>query len=594
MKNKFLHAIPLGSLVLLLIILGVFWHQSRSISQVYLEQVRHDLAIRTELLLPYCREALLSGSPENLRLRFRDNGRDIDTRITIIDDAGKVVADTDEAPDRMDNHQDRPEIAESLHAFAAGKRFHTTLRYSTTLGRRMLYCSVPLRVADRQYVVRTALSLEKIDNVMTQARRDLLAAVGLTVLAAAVFSYLIVILVTRPVGKLRVAAGRIASGNLDSRLPVPARGAIRDLALALNEMAEQLKSRIAQISREKSERDAIFSSLSEGVVMLDMAGEIIDINAAACRIFELASPHPQGTLAGLVRHRAFEEFIRSVRNDLFHPDETELTLSLPSGERHLRVRATRLSWNSGEISGLLLVIYDQTQVRVLENYRRDFVANVSHEIKTPLTVIRGAVETLQDGALEDPEAARHFLQILSVHAERLNALVQDILALSELERRSAGPERDFERIAATDPAASAVELLRARAAACGMELDFRDRSGGAEVLADRQMLEQAVMNLIVNAIRYSESEAPVEIEVSAADRQVQIRVMDHGCGIAAEHLPRLFERFYRVDKARSRKAGGTGLGLAIVKHIMQLHGGSVEVQSTPGLGSTFTLLLPQA
>ena len=593
MKNKFLHAIPLGSLVLLLIVLGVFWHQSRSISQVYLEQVEHDLAIRTELLLPYCREALLNDSPESLQLRFRANGRNIDTRITIIDAAGKVVADTDEAPDRMDNHQDRPEIAESLKAFAAGKRFHTTLRYSTTLGRRMLYCSVPLLVADRQYVVRTALSLEKIDNVMTQARRDLLAAVGLTVLAAVVSSYLIVILVTRPVGKLRMAAGQIASGNLESRLPVPARGAIRDLALALNEMAEQLKARIAQISREKSERDAIFSSLSEGVVMLDMEGEIIDINAAACRIFELASPHPQGTLAGLVRHRAFEDFIRSVRNDLFHPDETELTLSLPSGERHLRVRATRLSWNSGEISGLLLVIYDLTQVRLLENYRRDFVANVSHEIKTPLTVIRGAVETLQDGALEDPEAARHFLQILSAHTERLNALVQDILALSELERRSAGPERDFVRIVAADPAASAVELLRARAASCGMELQFRDRSGGAEVLADRQMLEQAVMNLIVNAIRYSESDKPVEIEVSAADRQVQIRVIDHGCGIAAEHLPRLFERFYRVDKARSRKAGGTGLGLAIVKHIMQLHGGSVEVQSTPGLGSTFILLLPQ-
>ncbi len=594
MKNKFLHAIPLGSLVLLLIVLGVFWHQSRSISQVYLEQVQHDLAIRTELLLPYCREALLSGSPESLQQRFRENGHDIDTRITVIDDAGKVVADTDEAPDRMDKHHDRPEIAESLNAFAAGKRFHTTLRYSTTLGRRMLYCSVPLRVRDRQYVVRTALSLEKIDGVMMQARRDLLAAVGLTVLAAAVFSYLIVILVTRPVGKLRVAAGRIASGNLELRLPVPPRGAIRDLALSLNEMAEQLKARIAQISREKSERDAIFASLSEGVVMLDMEGEIIDINAAACRIFELASPHPQGTLAGLVRHRAFEEFIRSVRNDLFHPDETELTLSLPSGERHLRVRATRLSWSSGEISGLLLVIYDLTQVRLLENYRRDFVANVSHEIKTPLTVIRGAVETLQDGALEDPEAARHFLQILSVHTERLNALVQDILALSELERRSAGPERDFERIVAADPAASAVELLRARAAACGMTLHFRDRSGGAEVLADRQMLEQAVMNLIVNAIRYSGSREPVEIEVAAADRQVQIRVIDHGCGIAAEHLPRLFERFYRVDKARSRKAGGTGLGLAIVKHIMQLHGGSVEVQSTPGLGSTFTLLLPQA
>ena len=555
MKNKFLHAIPLGSLVLLLIVLGVFWHQSRSISQVYLEQVQHDLAIRTELLLPYCREALLSGSPESLQQRFRENGHDIDTRITVIDDAGKVVADTDEAPDRMANHHDRPEIAESLNAFAAGKRFHTTLRYSTTLGRRMLYCSVPLRVRDRQYVVRTALSLEKIDGVMMQARRDLLAAVGLTVLAAAVFSYLIVILVTRPVGKLRVAAGRIASGNLELRLPVPPRGAIRDLALSLNEMAEQLKARIAQISREKSERDAIFASLSEGVVMLDMEGEIIDINAAACRIFELASPHPQGTLAGLVRHRAFEEFIRSVRNDLFHPDETELTLSLPSGERHLRVRATRLSWSSGEISGLLLVIYDLTQVRLLENYRRDFVANVSHEIKTPLTVIRGAVETLQDGALEDPEAARHFLQILSVHTERLNALVQDT---------------------------------------CGMTLHFRDRSGGAEVLADRQMLEQAVMNLIVNAIRYSGSREPVEIEVAAADRQVQIRVIDHGCGIAAEHLPRLFERFYRVDKARSRKAGGTGLGLAIVKHIMQLHGGSVEVQSTPGLGSTFTLLLPQA
>ena len=237
------------------------------------------------------------------------------------------------------------------------------------------------------------------------------------------------------------------------------------------------------------------------------------------------------------------------------------------------------------------MIYDMTQLRKLENFRRDFVANVSHEIKTPLTVIRGAVETLRDGAIHEPESAERFMQIIEMHSERLNALVQDILSLSQLECRAVGDGYNMVPVNVSTPISTAVELAQARADAAGLKLVV-ETSADPEVLIDVQLVEQAILNLIDNAIKHSGEKSEVRITAREESGEAVIEVADHGCGIPAEHLPRVFERFYRVDKARSRKAGGTGLGLAIVKHVMQLHHGSAEVHSTVGQGSTFTLRLP--
>ena len=245
------------------------------------------------------------------------------------------------------------------------------------------------------------------------------------------------------------------------------------------------------------------------------------------------------------------------------------------------------------IIGILLVIYDMTQLRRLENFRRDFVANVSHEIKTPLTVIRGAVETLRDGAIDEPESAARFMQIIELHSERLTSLVEDILSLSRLECHAVGDGSHFTTVGAALPVSTAMELAQARADSAGIKLVCTVESD-PKIKADVQLLEQAVLNLIDNAIKHSGESREIRIRVGEEEGEAFIEVSDHGCGIPAEHLPRLFERFYRVDKARSRKAGGTGLGLAIVKHIMQLHRGRAEVKSRVGEGSTFTLRLPVA
>lgn len=530
--------------------------------------------------------------PEKLRDLLHSNDPDTATRITLINDRGEVLFDNEENPELMDNHGERPEVLKARAAFDAGNAYSYAIRYSATQDRRLLYCSTPLLVDGDRYILRAAISIEEIDKVLHQARRDMMLAVLLTAAIAALIASLFFLLVSRPVEKLRRTARRIAAGELDAPLPIPERGAIRELALALDAMADRLKAQIAQISREKSERDAIFSNLSEGVMMLDMDGGIIDLNTAAARILELPSRQSGGTtVMGLVRNRRLDEFIAGLKNNL-PPYEMEMTLALPTGERHLRFRAARISWGEEGASGVLLVIYDLTAIRRLENYRRDFVANVSHEIKTPITVIRGAVETLLDGAMEDPAMAEKFLKILAAHAQRLNSLVDDILSLSDLECRSADHDRERQNLPLVAPVQTAIELIRPRAVERNMSIEVDDRTSGRLVPMDRALLEQAVLNLLTNAIKYSETTKPIEVRLDVADSLARISVTDHGCGIAPEHLGRVFERFYRVDKARSRKAGGTGLGLAIVKHIAQLHGGSVDVTSEVGCGSCFTILLP--
>lgn len=592
MKQNYLYWLSAILVVLLLLLAAVFQHQSESIERVYLDQVKQDLSLRTRLMLPLCESVLRHNSAAELKTAVKTENSTYKTRVSIIAEDGTVIADTDENPVLMDNHANRPEVAELRNVFSSGDKFAYQIRYSATQGRRMLYCSTPLIFDGKQYIVRNAVSIQEIDKVLHQSRRDIALTIALTVLFAVMLSFLILVLVSRPVQKLQAAAERIAAGNFDEELPIPKRGAIRGLALALTAMADELKHQIGRITREKGERDAIFASLAEGVIMLNMNGEIIDMNSAASRIFDIMPLRAAGTaIAGLVRNRQLDELIRNLRGN-FQNQEMEMILKLPSGDRHLRLRATHLSWGEEHSSGILLVVYDLTTLRKLENYRRDFVANVSHEIKTPVTVIRGAVETLLDGAMEEADAAKRFLGILDMHSKRLTSLVDDILSLSDLECRSLEANRDDrELVELRAPAETAIELARARAPE-NMAIHLLDRSHGAKVLVDRQLVEQAVLNLLTNSIKYSETERPIEVELEVVDHQAKISVRDYGCGIAPEHLARIFERFYRVDRARSRKAGGTGLGLAIVKHIAQLHGGSVEAESKVGEGSTFSILLP--
>jgi two-component system phosphate regulon sensor histidine kinase PhoR len=422
-----------------------------------------------------------------------------------------------------------------------------------------------------------------------RSRRDTLVFGLLVAFAASILSFFIVKTIRTPIKELKINAARIAAGDLDTTLPIPPKGVIHDLALSLNNMAEQLKRRLEQVSVEKKKRDAIFTSMTEGVIALDLSGNILDINRAAIQILELPDNATGLSFDALVRNEDLQHIVNKIikNRELV---EREIVLHTIQ-ERYVRVRGTVLS-SKGTIFGVVIVLSDITQVKKLENFRRDFIADVSHEIKTPLTAIRGAVETLSEGALMEAENAPRFMQIITKHSDRLNSLVHDILSLSGLELKTGRSERDFTSVKITSVINTACEMCQERAnnKNIGLQVNIKDNISPIE--GDCQLLEQAIINLIDNAIKYTDVGGQVQISAQKEGGSVQVKVKDDGVGIAAKHLPRLFERFYRVDKARSRKLGGTGLGLAIVKHIAQLHGGSINVKSEPGKGSTFTLAIP--
>lgn len=571
-------------------ILAAFFHETGSMEKLYRQHVEQELALRTELLIPYGLDVpsgRIPTLPPNL------TGA---TRVTVIAPDGKVVWDSSENETAMESHASRPEFVAALPADGkTGPSFF--YRYSTTLNQELLYCSLPFKAADGgEYVMRTAVSVESITSMLDRLNDHLLYAALLAAAAALWLGFAFFYLYTRPIRAIVAAARRIAAGELTAALPIPPRGAVRELAISLSTMTGTLMHNLIAISQEKSERDAIFSSLREGVILLDESQNVADLNRAAADLLELDFPVRQGSrFASLVRHSGIEQFVTEAMESRRETSGKEFVLPLPGGDRCLRVTASPLFWNGAEhSSGLLLVIYNLTGLRKLENYRRDFVANVSHELKTPLTVIRGAVETLEDGAIDDREAALRFMKIISQHAARLSMLLEDILSLSDLECRNPDNEKDREAVPVANFVNEAIELCRPRAEKRRSHVRFDDRSGGAAVAGSRRLLEQMMINLIDNAVKYSREADEIEIAASADRTGITIEVTDHGPGIAAEHLPRLFERFYRVDKSRSRERGGTGLGLAIVKHIALLHSGNVTVASRVGEGTKFTVTLPVA
>ncbi len=586
MKNDSLQFFPLLVLGLILTLLGFIWYQSKSFEQEYLKHIKKELFIRNKLLKAKIENLLTKGDFKVLNKFCKLVDKNINTRITVIDHKGKVLCDSRGEVNSMAPHltADRKEIINAFKGISS-----SSIRNSSTLSTRMIYAAIPVKTNSQVYALRTAMSIAQIDNILARARRDILVFGLLVAVAASILSYFIVSNISTPIKDLRINAARIAAGDLDTTLPVPPQGAIHDLALSLNNMAEQLKKRLEQVSVEKKKRDAIFASMTEGVIALDLSGNILDINRAAIQILELPSNATGLSFYSLARNDALQSVVEKIIKDK-ELVKRELTLHTIQ-ERHVRVCGTVLS-SKGTIFGVVIVLSDITQVKKLENFRHDFIADVSHEIKTPLTAIRGAVETLAEGAIKEPENAPRFMKIITKHSDRLNSLVHDILSLSSLELKTGANERDFANLKISSLINTACEICQERANNKDIQLKVSLKNKIYQIKGDCQLLEQALINLIDNAIKYSEQGGHIEIAVVKEADYVMIKVKDHGIGIATKHLARLFERFYRVDKARSRKLGGTGLGLAIVKHIAQLHNGSISVESELGKGSTFTLRLP--
>ena len=486
-------------------------------------------------------------------------------------------------------------VDDTLAEAAARGGIASRSRYDGASGRRSLEVAVPIgtRRPPVAIVLATADAAESDRDLATWQRRLLAGCLG-TAACAVAAGYVLARRVTRPIDELRAAAARLAGGDTTTAVPATEVAELADLATALSRLRTQLVERGLTIGRQGTQQEAVLGSMIEGVLAVDARQRLLGINRAAADLLDVDPDDCAGRpLIDVIRNPDLRRFALTAI-DCRAPVEDDLVLHGPR-DRTIRLRGTALRDASGE-GGAVIVLNDVTEMKRLEHVRRDFVANVSHELKTPIASIKGFVETLLDGAMDDPADTSRFLGIVARQADRLAAIVDDLLALSRIEQSEGAGNLPVETV----PVAS---ILTAVTLDCGPRA--ADRSIRLEVdcpanlaaTLNAALVEQAVINLVDNALKYSESGKTVWLSAAASEppgpRELVLRVRDEGCGIEPIHLPRLFERFYRVDKARSRNLGGTGLGLSLVKHIVQAHTGAVSVDSEPGVGTTFTIRLPR-
>jgi two-component system phosphate regulon sensor histidine kinase PhoR len=582
----------LTNLVIATIAIGaVTWYGVQLYRKSYLEQTVEDERVRAFLIGKEYERAWSEGSGVAIDTLCKQLARRTATRITAILADGTVIGDSERDPATMDNHRNRPEVLTALTGEIGLSR-----RYSTSVQAEMMYVAAPIMAGNRVIgVVRTSLHMADVSRELHRFYGRIgMGAAGL-VLICAVLSLLLSRRISRPVEAMRTGAQRFARGDLTSKIPVPSVQELGELATALNEMALLLDERIQTITRQANEREAILASMVEGIIAVDNEEKIIGLNRSAASMLAIeplaAASRP---VYEVIRHSGLQRFIHdalasivSIETDLSFP----AALS-PDAERFMQVRGTALRNGAGQAIGALIVLNDVTRVRQLENVRKDFVANVSHELRTPLTSIKGFVETLQTGALDTPADARRFLDIICQQANRLDKIVEDLLALSAIEKGVESQSVELVADKVEDVLTAAVADCQHLARAKNIRLGITC-AGECTARINPSLLQQAVTNLIDNAIKYSNEGREVMVRAESVEKEVRISVVDQGIGIEAQHLGRLFERFYRVDKARSRKLGGTGLGLSIVKHIALAHHATVTVQSTPGSGSVFCIHLPK-
>jgi two-component system phosphate regulon sensor histidine kinase PhoR len=590
-KKLFWQLFPSYLLITIISLVAVTWYASNAIRNFYIDQTISNLEARARLF-----EEQIAKHMEPLDVRAIDrlakkDGKRSATRFTVILPSGLVAGDSHEDPAAMDNHADRSEFRDALK-----KNRGASLRHSITLKRDFMYVAVPMKKGSRNIaVVRASIPISAVDNALKSIQFKVLLAGLLMGLFSAILSLVVSRRITRPIGQIRQWAESIAkgAGSMKKGRPKPSVHSaeeIEALSESLNRMAEELRQRMEQMSRQQNEMKAVFSSMSEGVIALNMEEHVLGMNQAAAGILKCDLESARGrAIQEVVRNTALHSFIGET---LKARDSIEKDIPTTSnGEGLLNGHGTILRDEIGKQIGALVVLNDVTRLRKLENIRRDFVSNVSHEIKTPITAIKGFIETLRDGAVNNPDDAARFLGIIERHVDRLTAIIDDLLNLSKIEQES-----EKEGILLVESRMR--DILQNARQVCHVAIADKkikmDTSCADSIIAsvDPTLLEQAIVNLLDNAVKYSDDRGTIRLRATREKDSVVIAVQDHGVGISKKHLPRLFERFYRVDKARSRQLGGTGLGLAIVKHIVQAHGGDITVDSTLGKGSIFSIRLP--
>lgn len=573
MKRSIFFKVFGGYLILILLLSGAFLLFSyNTVKRYYLETLAGDLEKMGHsldaLVFSYLDEPGYSG----LEAFLKELGKKTAVRITVIGPEGLVLADSEQDATTMENHRFRPEISEALRG-----RPGRSLRYSTTVREDMLYVALPLgRTSRTEGVLRLSLFVRDINILLKAIRRDIGLAVaiviGLSFAGAFAFSRSL----TRPLGEFMKASQKVAAGDFSAVVRVRSSDEWRDLATSFNSMTSEVKTLFDDLRKRKEELDNIMGSMEEGLLVLDGAGRIVMANRSAKILIEQEEPEGK-YFWEVVRMTPFVDLIRRIKEE-----RRSLAAEVLFGERSVLCRASFLPTQAG----IVVTFHDLSEMQNLARMKKDLVLNVSHELRTPLTAIRGYAETLEDAG---DEPTRNYVRTIIRHTDRLIKVVEDLITLATLEEKPMALET--EEVALNQVAENVLRIFELKAREKNLDLRLDTEPGLPAVSGDPFRLEQMLINLVDNAIKYTEK-GNIRVSIRKEEGRLAIEVSDTGIGIPEEDRSRIFERFYVVDKSRSRKAGGTGLGLSIVKHIVSLHGGDIACRSRVGGGSVFTVFLP--
>ena len=566
--------------------------QKRDLAQLQSSLTRQTVLIR-ELVLPWLQgdgpfKALRGTVPlPSLQEQLKKITAETDIRITVIDPQGAVLADSSENLEQlsaMDNHATRPEVATALK-----KETGTSIRYSVTLGTRMLYIAVPVLDHEKILgVIRTAMPVTRVDEILNSVRRPMMLTAVLGILIVLVAGILFSRHLSKRIHRITSVAKRYAREDWSEKILIDGRDELKMLANTMNQMASTLRSRIEDLESEKGKISVILSHMNEGVIAIDRRKQCVMANPAVEEIFGCTAASIAGkSLIEVTRHPHLERIVdQAFREQRLASEEIQISGKI---KKTLHVNVIVLDSHVRDIGGIL-VFHDMTELCRLENIRIEFVANVSHELRTPLTSIKGFIETLLGGGVKDSPTSEKFLRIISEETDRLGRLVEDILTLGEIEQGAALTLK--EKIDLSSELSATLEQFKTQILEKKIAVENRISGGPLWLSGDRDKIHQVFINLIDNAIKFNKPEGKLKLSATQNPEGLTVTVEDTGIGISEEARERIFERFFRVDKARSKELGGTGLGLAIVKHIMEAHGGHATCQSTPGQGSRFSLFFP--
>lgn len=587
-RSRFLWKIYAGYVVLILLTAAtVGFLVSHRISRTTLEAIQNGLESQAVLLRVISKTSLQGETHPSLEHQINILGEQLGTRLTVIRANGIVIADSDEDPTVMDNHVDRPEIVATQSGKTEPRR-----RYSETLQTMMIYLALPVQTEGLLHgYVRTSLPLTEIDDRLGEIQNIVILGAFLAIIVALCLGFIVTKKITAPLISITSIAELISQGEYKKKVQVTSHDEIGELARALNAMTEQLSQRMETIIQDRNKVLAILGSMSEGLVSVDDEDQVIHMNVVAGNILGVPPEESLGKkISEVPRLDTLSETLEQAR----HKQTTVQSESTQLGQYQdqvVEIEISLLQDSEGNPAGAVIVLNDVTELRRLESVRRDFVSNVSHELKTPTTAISGLIETLLDDKKMPMETQSHFLKRIREQTKRLSTLINDLLTLARLESAQQNLF-GFQPLDLRKPLLASFQSMEP----IGEEKEIKIKNvlpdASVTVLGDEEAIRQLINNLLDNALKYTPHGGQIRLHLGTEDNSALIQVEDTGIGIEPIHRERIFERFYRVDKARSRELGGTGLGLSIVKHICLSHGGKVSVESQHGKGSTFLVSLP--